>query len=238
MVESMYLSLAYVSWHWNFVTLQYNGNQAPGDEGWNHLRGPPDWSRFAYALARRSSPGAYPVNPAPLITLLFSFSHGGPKGLYSGLGGTGLGNSVTAWMLPTLGFVKTNGLTYGFFDACSVFADGAALPNLLLCNGGTSGEISLAKLIKKGLFPHYACGWSDTKFIALFAGNTINTDHVDYIAAYAGYLYDPDPATGWPRFTYEEVRARAVKLPGSTSDRPTASRNWAQVGCKECKIYY
>lgn len=238
MMESMYLSLAYVSPHWNFVTLQMNQNQFPGDNGWNHLNGPNEWKRFAYAIAMRYSPGGYPVNPPPLITHLFTFSHGGPRGLYSGLGGVGLGNSLTDWVLSGMGFQKTNGLTYAFFDACSVFEGGAALPNLVLVNGGNSGEITLAKLIKKGLYPHYACGWDSTKFIGLFAGNTLNTDHVDYVVAYAGYLFDPDPATGWPRYTYEEVRARAVKLPGSTSDRPSASRSWAQVGCKECKVYY
>ena len=223
--DAWYMKLAYVSLHWDFIRLQLNSDQTPQTHGWNRYADAVGWRKFNQSLARSSQvPSSHPK-----ISHMYLFMHGNPTGVGDSESGRGIDHEVTAATITSLGFNKTNGLTFAFFDACSVFSSGAVLPTLLMKNGGVEGHISLTEMFAKGLHPNFSCGWEDDK-MSSFA-NRVYLDHIEYSSDYIQWLLNVDEKTGLPLWTYKDARNKA-------KDGNLAGKNYNYTGVEKLMIHW
>lgn len=194
-----YMSMAYVSAHYDWWLNHGESDQLPGTHGWTRFAGPDGWVEYNLELATHPT-GVYESH-------MTFFGHGSASTIGDAGPGFGPEHEVSPTTLAAFGFAKSNGLSFAFFDACEVQTRPAVLPNLLMRNGGVHGVISGTDFGRLGLHANFSCGWDKNKMIS-FAGH-VYVDHITYSSNYMTWLVDPDPVTGAPQWNYEEVRERA-----------------------------
>lgn len=180
-------------------------NPIPSGEGWNRLNSA-TWAKLNEA---------YSGFGLQLPTASFTFSHGSVSGIGSATGNTNSG--VNAATLAAYGYTggsatnTTNGLTFGltfcFPDACMA-ASGGYIPLLLI--HGTTGELSRSKMIKRGLYQHFGCGWKKIKTVGLATGVDIIDYHGEFVGWFGAKTLEIDPVFGYAANTYRQADSYAA----------------------------
>jgi hypothetical protein len=223
-----YMSLAYVSAHYDWWLNVGETHQLPGAHGWTEFVGPAGWVEYNLELATHPT-GIYESH-------MTFFGHGSASTIGDVGPGFGSEHEVSPTTLTAFGFAKSNGLAFAFFDACEVQTRPAVLPNLLMRNGGVYGVISGTNFGRLGLHANFSCGWDRNKIISYFSH--VNVDHITYSSNYMMWLVDPDPVTGAPQWNYEEVRERARLLSWPGGNVNPAAGGYDRTGYEQGYIHW